>query len=543
MFRRDFSEHLSTRRQQAHWAYEFFVSMCFSASDERLSESFLLSSWLQQLQLQCSDTCIFKSRQWTAVTFKRIIESCKRVSVNGRRCDRGPWKGHTKGKGLCQRERQGQIQLQPSLQRKKQETWTERTTRTVDRWPPVFLKWQTWAHCSRLQNAWCQRYSIDTSGTSRHILGSGAHPGTNVSAQPSRSSTSDLPSLTRYVNHCQSNPSMLSCFATTSESDARVFLSTADEVHLTGRNLVEKSSREVMVSFPVNVMEAWGHSLAQLWLSAVAFPRWKGSVDGWLFRSDMKLGRTSNLLLSHFCQVLRVGCRSAQVDNDVVYCSARLDVVDLKMAVILNVDERHDKTTPIFTSSCSPVLNLVLYRSASSFQPSRVHIFCWILFGWRVTTTACAVAVCCDSLCRSLNWERVTLLVRHCSTHFSVRGTGSLLNSACVRNCWLESAQTSFSSLLILSVRDRLRMPNSLRLHPCLLPCVSYAGRSNRVVHFVRCRSVVRCRLFIGPPFGQAALLWGSRFDERMLCHKESLLQCINYTCVTLLRPYPRSAQ
>ena len=67
------------------------------------------------------------------------------------------------------------------------------------------------------------------------------------------------------------------------------------------------------------------------------------------------MGTTSNLLLSHFCQVLRVGCRSAEVDNDVGYSSARLDVVDFKMAVILNVDERHDKTTPIFTSSSSPV--------------------------------------------------------------------------------------------------------------------------------------------------------------------------------------------
>ena len=55
--------------------------------------------------------------------------------------------------------------------------------------------------------------------TCRHILDSDAHPGKNVSAQPSRSSTSDVPSRTMYVHHCQSNPSMVSCFATTSESD------------------------------------------------------------------------------------------------------------------------------------------------------------------------------------------------------------------------------------------------------------------------------------------------------------------------------------
>ena len=46
---------------------------------------------------------------------KRIIESCtqtsnaqlnQNVSVPMDVDDRGPWKGHTKGKGLCQRERQ-----------------------------------------------------------------------------------------------------------------------------------------------------------------------------------------------------------------------------------------------------------------------------------------------------------------------------------------------------------------------------------------------------------------------------------------------------
>ena len=65
------------------------------------------------------------------------------------------------------------------------------------------------------------------------------------------------------------------------------------------------------------------------------------------------------------------------------------------------------------------------------------------------------------------------------------------LTSASVRNCWLKSAQTSFSTLLILSVRDRLRMPNSLRLHPRLLPCGALWDT------FVAGETLVDCRVTV----------------------------------------------
>ena len=390
---------------------------------------------------------------------ERTVES-KRVSVNGRRCDRDPWKGRTKGTGLFQREQQGQIQLQTSLKGKKQETWTERTTRVVDRWPPAFLKWQTWAHCSRLQNVWCQRYSIDTSGTCRHILVSGAHPGTNVIAQPSRSSTSDLSSLTRYVNHCQSNASMMSCFATMSESDERVFFEQCWRSSSNGLEPGRKKQQRSNDILSCQYHGSLGSLSCALWLSTVAFRRWKGQVDGWLFGSEWKSEGHPIC-----CSVISVrSCESV----------AALQKWTMTLGTPL-----HDLILWTLRWQWFWTLMSVMTRRLRS--SSRRPVLCWIWFSTeprpvsslrgRVATAACAVAVCCDSLCRSLNWERVTLLIRHCLTYFPVRSAGSLLNSASARNCWLESAQTSFSSLLILSVRDRLRMPNSLRLDLCLLPC------------------------------------------------------------------------